>query len=110
MNRDLFLSILSMDSYNRGYAQRVNGLSDSGMIGTASILSQSDIRLGFAAVNAGFYALSYDYNGETIVSYRGTDGLNDLLNGWTVGAGWTDQAQANLSIEFYKAATGLRLQ
>ncbi len=28
MNRDLFLVILSMDSYNRGYGQNVKGLSD----------------------------------------------------------------------------------
>jgi hypothetical protein len=26
MNRDLFLAILSMDSYNRGYGQHITGL------------------------------------------------------------------------------------
>ena len=56
---------------------------------------------------SGFYALAYDWNGEKIVSYRGTDGLNDVTKGWTIGAGWTDQAQADLAVEFYKAATGL---
>ncbi len=25
------------------------------------------------AVAAGFYAVSYDWNGETVISYRGTD-------------------------------------
>jgi hypothetical protein len=30
MNRDLFLSILAIDSYNRGYGQGVDGLGNSG--------------------------------------------------------------------------------
>lgn len=60
MNRDLFLAILSMDSYNRGYGQGITGLSNTGLIGNASILSQSDIRPGFTAVNASFYAIAYD--------------------------------------------------
>ena len=108
MNRDLFLSILAMDSYNRGYGQRISvRLPDTGMIGNAVIGQISDIRSNFPAKNAGFFASAYSWNGETIISYRGTDGLDDILYGWTIGAGWTDQAQANLSIEFYKAATGL---
>ena len=32
MNRDLFLAILSMDSYNRGYGQGITGLSNTGLI------------------------------------------------------------------------------
>ncbi len=30
MNRDLFLAILSMDSYNRGYVQGIKGLDSPG--------------------------------------------------------------------------------
>ena len=33
MNRDVFLSILAIDSYDRGYNQGVKGLSNSGDIG-----------------------------------------------------------------------------
>ena len=38
MNRDLFLSILALDSYNRGYAQRLGGLSTIGALGNATFL------------------------------------------------------------------------
>ena len=52
MNRDLFLAILSMDSYNRGYGQGITGLSNTGLIGNASILSQTDIRPAIAVTGA----------------------------------------------------------
>jgi fermentation-respiration switch protein FrsA (DUF1100 family) len=106
MNRDLFLSILSLDSYNRGYGHRINITGDLTKLGNATIGIQSDIEDNSEGVKAGFFAQAYSYQGETIISYRGTDGLNDVLNGWTVGAGWTDVVQSNLSVEFYKAATG----
>jgi hypothetical protein len=38
MNRDLFLAILSMDSYNRGYGQSIKNLPDLGSVGNASIM------------------------------------------------------------------------
>jgi fermentation-respiration switch protein FrsA (DUF1100 family) len=108
MNRDLFLAILSLDSYNRGYGVRVRGLLDTigTKLGNATVSAKVSSEPADAPFKAGFYALSYSYQGETIISYRGTDGLNDVLNGWTVGAGWTDVVQSNLSVEFYKAATG----
>jgi hypothetical protein len=37
MNRDLFLSILAMDCYNRGYGVRVSSLNESGRIGNANV-------------------------------------------------------------------------
>ena len=52
MNRELFLAILAMDSYNRGYGQGITGLSNTGLIGNASILSQSDIRPAIAVTGA----------------------------------------------------------
>ena len=112
MNNDLFLAILALDSYSRGYGATLANLSDSAgvRIGNAIIKKNSSVLVdndgNQTAESVGFYAVSYEWNGETIVSYRGTDGLNDVIKGWTTGAGWTDQAQANLAVEFYKAATG----
>jgi hypothetical protein len=81
MSRDLFLAILSMDSYNRGYGRGVKfSESDTASInnevgqkiGGASITRQ-DVSQG--ALTAGFYALSYNWNGETIIAYRGSDNI-----------------------------------
>ena len=103
MNRDLFLAILAMDSYNRGHTQKLliqegDSLSDQDEIGRKigdATITESDLTQ--KAKDAGFYAIAYDWNGETVVSYRGTDGLNDVTKGWTIGAGWTDQEQINFA-------------
>ncbi len=77
ISKDLFLSILSMDAYNRSYGQGITGLSDATNtgIGTARIRATSDSDPTSPEVAAGFYAVAYDdptYG--TIISYRGTDG------------------------------------
>ena len=93
ISKDLFLAILSMDAYNRGYGA---GISNDGeddfdglghlqgqQIGLARIgkNAQDDLDEG-AAQAAGFYALAYDITGngygdlaagDTVISYRGTD-------------------------------------
>lgn len=63
MNRDVFLAILAMDSYNRGYNQGVAGLSNLGQIGDATII---DIPLPAGSITAGFYALSYTVTEITV--------------------------------------------
>jgi hypothetical protein len=48
MNEDLFLAILAMDSYNRGYGAGVKGLEVNANItklGRATIVSESTLRL-----------------------------------------------------------------
>ena len=72
ISKDLFLSILSMDAYNRGYNSGIDDLSDAPgtQIGNAAIL---DVKIPEGSQAAGFYALSYTLGGETIISYRGTD-------------------------------------
>lgn len=79
MNRDVLLSLLALDSYNRGYGQNLltnKGDSTQGQdeigrkIGHASIIAD-DIS-GFAQA-AGFYAIAYQLGSETIISYRGTN-------------------------------------
>ena len=64
MNRDVFLSILAMDAYQRGYSSGINGISGV-KIGNATIkhdtseLVEGGTRLD---IPAGFYALSYTLN------------------------------------------------
>lgn len=79
ISKDLLLSILSLDAYNRGYHSGINGLSTASgtQIGMVTI---SDDKGDLDAQAAGFYAISYTLNaavgdmaaGETIISYRGT--------------------------------------
>ncbi len=77
--RDLFLAILAMDSYNRGSGAGLNdggggdsdGLGEAGsQIGTATVLN---IPLPQGSEAAGFYAVAYATQYGTVISYRGTD-------------------------------------
>ncbi|MFM9973084.1 MAG: hypothetical protein ACKVON_00745 [Beijerinckiaceae bacterium] len=115
ISRDLFLSILALDSYNRGYGA-----------GTVINVGNAPIRLGnaefidsrgtAAAADRGFYGIAYSWNGEKVISYRGTDnfglssnpvaGASDILNGWVAGIGYTPDTQLGLAAEFYKSVTG----
>src|SRR5680860_753983 len=121
MTKDLFLAILSMDAYNRGYNPGISGLSEvsdgSVQIGTATISFNLDnASLTPQAIAAGFYAVAYEWNGETIISYRGTDnpdlwtdefaGGSDVWNGYGIGGGSPYAEQGRLAAEFYQAVTG----
>jgi hypothetical protein len=116
--RDLFLAILAMDSYNRGYGAGLNdggvgytnGLGGAGShIGTATVTQQSDVAPGTPGVAAGFYAVAYNTEYGTVVSYRGTDSTpaNDLATdankGRTLGGGNFFAEQATLSVKFLDA-------
>src|SRR4051812_16410130 len=122
ISKDLFLSILAMDSYNRGYnvgIKTLGGLNSE--IGKATIISQSDTATNSEGVNAGFYGLAYDASrvfgfsaGEKAVAYRGTDSLfgtniidGDIWNAYGVGAGSPNGKQAELAIKFYQSVAGL---
>jgi fermentation-respiration switch protein FrsA (DUF1100 family) len=87
---DLFLAILAMDSYNRGYNSGLGnpetGL-DGGQVGGATILDQIDLPQG--SRSAGFYAIVYEWNGTTVISYRGTDSFPvDRPTGYGIGLGF----------------------
>lgn len=107
MNNNLMKSILAMDAYNRGYnaglGDKIQGLGGAGSkIANSTILN---IPLPANSQAAGFYALAYDYNGETVISYRGTDTAagpagNDIINGWLTGGGYRT-SQADLAFSFY---------
>lgn len=102
INNALMNAILAMDSYNRGYNRAIElaTVVNSTQIGNALIIKQSQIDTGTQGVNIGFYALSYSYNGETVISYRGTDGASDAVYGWPLGDGWA-APQGQMAIDFY---------
>lgn len=100
-----------MDTYNRGYnaglsdglgsidqgGNDADGLGEAGShIGIATV---KDIDLPAGSQAAGFYAVAYDFNGQTVISYRGTNGNNlgnfidDAWNSYLIGAGNPFQEQ-----------------
>ena len=89
ISRELFLAILSMDSYNRGYGSGLGAEPDglgstsdgSSQVGAAAVsFNLEDAGISQAAQSAGFYAVAYEVSaGEgltedtVLISYRGTD-------------------------------------
>lgn len=70
----LMHAILAMDSYNRGYNEGIVGLGGIGsQIGNATVLQQSNVNAGSEEFTAGFYAVAYNFGGQTVISYRGTE-------------------------------------
>ena len=64
ISKDLFLSILSMDAYNRGYNAGINGLSElsngTAKLGPVQVVaSLENFDLDEQAEAAGFYAIAY---------------------------------------------------
>ncbi|MAW89133.1 MAG: hypothetical protein CMJ42_21655 [Phyllobacteriaceae bacterium] len=104
ISKDLFLAILSMDAYNRGYGAGlsdgvnvVNGVDIDGFgeasdgtitIGNAKVIANlEDAEIVQEAQAAGFYAVAYEITdgsvdgldkGSVVISYRGTDAHGDL--------------------------------
>jgi hypothetical protein len=100
MNADLFLAILAMDSYNRGYDQGIRVTRGGNAIGAAFLIDQSDVETNSIARQIGFYARAYNWVGKKVISYRGTSTsdisatLDDVFSGWTIGAGYSEASQA----------------
>lgn len=57
ISEELYLSILAMDSYNRGYDVGIN--IESGLPAGATFLLDSGVAADSAEVQAGFYAIAY---------------------------------------------------
>jgi hypothetical protein len=75
LDRNVFLSLLALDAYNRGQGAgvgKLDSIPNVSKIGNATILNDSDRLFGEDAITAGFYAIAYDWNGETVISYRST--------------------------------------
>jgi hypothetical protein len=107
ISNDLFLSILSLDSYNHGYGAGIEGLGgEHTQIGTATIKKSSSQLLDAGAdVAAGFYAISYTWNGTTVISYRGTDNPAPEYFGTDlpIHSGDYDEAELALAAQFRNA-------
>ncbi|RRN67241.1 hypothetical protein [Agrobacterium deltaense] len=125
LSPDLLLAILSMDAYNRSYNAGIG--IDAKVIGTAAVKIDSETifkdpaiepaKLSSAAA-AGFYAVAYDTEYGTVISYRGTDnpslfsnvdaGGGDIYKGWVTGGGAWQTNQVRLAQEFFEAVTGMQ--
>jgi len=95
---DLFQAILAMDSYNRGY--------DPGLAVTGSQIGYAFLGLSKGnqeAKDASFFAQAYNWLGQTVISYRGTDDpVLDPIHGWLVGGGSYSVDQAEMAAKFYQ--------
>lgn len=111
MNQEVFLSILAMDSYNRGPEPGIKGVAGIYKIGSAVV--QDTILEDMAGwAEAGFYASRYEWNGKTILSYRGTNfdmGLEmvkDVVFGWSSFTGIGPTTQFHFAEKFYNLVSG----
>jgi hypothetical protein len=85
------MAVLSLHAYDQN--------ADGAQIGNATILRAAPQEFGFAA-----YA--YSYNGGTVISFRGTDGIiPDVWYGYGTGAG-LQSTQASLAANFYRTVEG----
>ncbi len=92
MNRDLMLAVLAMDSYE------TNG--DGAQIGNATIVRNSD-----TGSQTGFKGVAYSYNGETIISFAGTNDFSDVWYGYGGGFG-VGSTQAEQAAAFFWEVNG----
>ncbi|HEX8061745.1 MAG TPA: calcium-binding protein, partial [Allosphingosinicella sp.] len=122
-SRELTLAILALDSYNREYERNVKVTGTS--LGNADLLEREAFNISDTTFEAwkaaGFYASVYDMtgvadfaDGETVISYRGTNFSFTLLSffnspfwhdasrGWSVGGGFIG-GQAALALDFFNA-------
>lgn len=110
ISEKLFLAILAMDAYNRGYSTGIisnsqNALAGVGgtQIGNAAIASNSSILGPNVDVSASFFAQSYTWNGKTVISYRGTDQtFSDAYSGYGLPLGRYWDSQPKLAAQFYQ--------
>ncbi|MCP4082826.1 MAG: hypothetical protein GY743_21575, partial [Planctomycetaceae bacterium] len=96
ISNELMYAILSMDAYNREYGAGIKISGNS--IGTADIINRTTVGIGQEQYQAwqdvDFYAAAYSYNGQTVISYRGTDDpLPDVNYGYSLGMGLPGAAQ-----------------
>ena len=86
---ELFMAILAMDAYNRGYGSVFT--LEGNAIGNATYRGDT---LPEGSQDVSFFASTYDWGTQKVIAYRGTDALVDPLSGWPVACGeyWGPQA------------------
>ena len=86
-----------MDADNRGYDRHVN----------VTVLQIGGATLGEARpdIAQSFFAQSYNWGDQKVISYRGTDSFTYVSNGWITGAG-VYGAQVELAASFYQSIAG----
>ena len=110
ISQNIMQAVLAMDSYNRGYDRRIE--LNAAEIGQYAIANDSfnlgqDVFDNRRDQNIGFFAQAYEHDGETVISYRGTDAtLLDGVYGWPTGAGEPAAGQNIMALEFYRAIAG----
>ena len=62
---ELFMAVLAMDSYNRNYNEGLNV--------TGSQIGEAVLSTYSADESVSFFAQAYQWNGKTVIAYRGTD-------------------------------------
>ena len=104
MTDDLLLALLSLDSYNQGYAVTIK--HGERQIGRATFIQGSATLDEAPEVEDGFYGAAYSVPGQgTVLSYRGTDFhpighlIDDAANGWSIGGGRFFAPQAGQAAE-----------
>lgn len=115
INSTLMKAILSMDAYNRGYNPGIriseNALGSAKIIQTTidgiqtnldSAIIRNPITKERLDDDISFYAIAYDYNGETVIAYRGTDSASDGL-AYPIATGFTGVPQGSMAFQFYNA-------
>ncbi|MCP4188063.1 MAG: hypothetical protein GY763_10730 [Gammaproteobacteria bacterium] len=111
VSNELMYAILAMDSYNRGYGAGINVSGPqigTAVIGDDSLILNSDPNDPNRVDEAvDFYAATYNYNGQTVISYRGTDDrTSDIDYGYAIGFGLPGGAQDTMALQFYKQVAG----
>jgi|SRR5579872_389524 hypothetical protein len=100
-------AILALDSYNQGYDAQLNVAGNQ--LGDATILNIAEPT---DSQSVAFYASAYNWNGQTVISYRGTNVTTassfwgDVWNGYGVGAGSPLGAQASDAIQYFHLISG----
>lgn len=116
MDELVFQALLAMDSYHRGYDAGVQITGNK--LGMATLRTDSESLAGFpSGQGVGFYASVYDWNGKTVISFRGTTFASsfgqipafaaDILEGWSMFLGFGPNRQPSYAKAFYEQVTGL---
>jgi pimeloyl-ACP methyl ester carboxylesterase len=102
---DLFLAILAMDAYNRGYNTGLTLPGTQGLGGTIGAGTVIASNASQAAQDASYYSIAYQIGDQVFIAYRGTQIdqiVNTAINAYPVAIGLPDSPQSELAAQFYK--------